>query len=180
MWLKPGTTNYLLHDNERIEYVDGLDWSLVVDPFNPDNVTPAGYDFTLDQVEGFGYKRPSIFTDGKILPHYEVRRHFGTDGRNLYNLAQGIYMVRFLENVRIPGNMMGYMRPRSTLTRCGVTLETAVWDPGYEGISHCLMNVLNPLGVYIEHGARIGHMVLHPKTNAAGLLYTGQYQKEGL
>jgi len=180
MPLTAGTTNYLLYEDERIDYVDGLDWASIVDPFDPAHVTPAGYDFTLDQVQGFGYKTPRIFTDGKELPHYETRRWFESGGRQIYHLQQGIYMVRFLETVKIPDDLMAYMRPRSTLTRCGVSLETAVWDPGYEGISHCLMHVLNPAGVEIEHGSRIGHMVMHPKMNARELIYTGQYQKEGI
>ena len=180
MLLTTGKHNYLIGDRDKIDVVDGVDWSLVVDPYNPDNVTPAGYDFTLDSVQGFGYKTPKIFTDGKELPHYETRRWFESGGRKMYHLQPGIYMIRFLETVKIPANMMGYMRPRSTLTRCGITLETAVWDPGYEGISHCLMHVLNPAAVEIEHGTRVGHMVLHPKSSSRLHIYSGQYQGEGL
>lgn len=177
-------SNYLLYDQERLDVIGDIDWERVVSPYNPDNVTPAGYDFTLDAVQGFGYMRPKIYQDSKVLPLYESRATFtegSTGGKRMYHLPQGIYMVRFLELVRIPDNYMSYMRPRSTLTRCGVTLETAVWDPGYEGISHCLMNVLNPQGIEIEHGTRIGHMVMHRKVvPAMSILYNGQYQKEGI
>lgn len=158
----------------------GVDWSSIVTPFDPAHVTPAGYDFTLDEVQGFGWLTPYIWQDAKELPLYETRRSFESDGKQMYMLREGIYMVKFAEIVKIPASVIGIMHPRSTLTRCGVALETAVWDPGYEGISHCLLHVLNPAGVYIEHGSRVGHMTLHNAHSGSGLLYTGQYQKEGI
>ena len=156
-----------------------LKWSDMVDPYAPENETPVGYDFTLDTVATLGYNQARIGRDTKQLPEY--REMFPTDynGTEMWYLKPGPYFVKFLEKVMIPGDMMAYMRPRSTLLRCGIALETAVWDAGYEGKSGALLIVHNPNGVLIERFTRIGHMVMHPLSTPNGL-YVGQYQKEGV
>ncbi|MEI2760841.1 MAG: hypothetical protein V9E95_01185 [Methanothrix soehngenii] len=41
--------------------------------------------------------------------------------------------MTFNEIVNIPGDVAALARARSTLLRCGASLETALWDPGYLG-----------------------------------------------
>jgi len=46
-------------------------------------------------------------------------------------------------------------KPRSSLLRCGVTVETAVWDAGYSGRSESLLVVFNNNGFRLRKNARI-------------------------
>lgn len=166
-------TVHPLYDDERFEMPE-LDWSQIVDPYRPENVTPVGYDFTLGKIEkiiGMG----TLLHNDKLLPEYrEVQPQY-----RYYRLGPGLYLVEFEEYVKIPANYMGLMWPRSSLVRCGVDMATAIWDAGYEGRSKSTMNVINPAGFTIEPGTRVGHMVLVPCAMAS-TLYAGQYQGEGL
>ena len=145
-----------------------------IEPFNEEHLTPQGYDFTVAAVsayEGYG----GLWKDRKVLPDYiELEAVNGC-----YNLNPGVYMVRFAETVMIPTDHMAIMHPRSTLLRCGVALETAVWDAGYMGISSTMMVVHNPDGFLLQKGARVGHMTFHElDRKVAG--YNGSYQGEGV
>ncbi|GAI22816.1 unnamed protein product, partial [marine sediment metagenome] len=55
------------------------------------------------------------------------------DGLDFIDLIPGAYIVTFNEVVHLPQNIMALARPRSSLLRCGVTVNTAVWDAGYSG-----------------------------------------------
>jgi dUTP pyrophosphatase len=146
----------------------------LIHPFNEENVTPPGYDFSVSAVftyVDFG----GLWKDRKSVPEYEEMEAIN----DCYNLGPGPYMVRFAEMVEIPKNCMAIMHPRSTLLRCGVSLETAVWDAGYVGISSTLMVVHNPAGFLLAKGARVGHMTFHQLDRAVGG-YSGSYQGEGL
>ncbi|MHC1595285.1 MAG: dCTP deaminase domain-containing protein, partial [Candidatus Syntropharchaeales archaeon] len=70
--------------------------------------------------------------------------------------------------------------PRSSLLRCGVTIETAVWDSGYSGRSEALLLVMNPAGFRVKRGARLLQMVFLKLTERidwdSG--YRGVYQFE--
>jgi dUTP pyrophosphatase len=92
-------------------------------------------------------------------------------------LPAGIYSITFNEIVHLPKDIMALATPRSSLLRCGVTVNTAVWDAGYSGRSQSLMVVYNQKGFQIEKNARVIQLVffrLEEKT--AG--YNGIYQGE--
>ena len=82
--------------------------------------------------------------------------------------------VRYGEPVRIPTGHVGFVLPRSTLLRNGCTLDTAVWDAGYEGVGEGRLDVGH--GIDIEAGARIGQLVL-ARADHEGT-YDGTYQGE--
>ncbi|MBC7114963.1 MAG: deoxyuridine 5'-triphosphate nucleotidohydrolase [Archaeoglobi archaeon] len=95
------------------------------------------------------------------------------------HLERGAYKVRFNEIVRIPKNMMAIARPRSSLLRCGATVETAVWDSGYQGRSEALLIVLNPHGIRLRKNARLVQLIFFELDEEAGE-YSGRYQNENL
>lgn len=145
----------------------------LITPFKEENVTPQGYDFSLKAVYsmvGQGY----LGKDQKRLPDYvEIKFDFS----DRIFLMPGFYLIEFEETVSLPSNRMAIMHPRSSLLRMGATLETAVWDAGYTGLSKTILHVLNPSGISFERGVRIGHMTFHELTdNSSG--YKGQYQGE--
>jgi hypothetical protein len=91
-----------------------------------------------------------------------------------YRLERGTYVVRYGEPVRIPSGHVGFVLPRSTLLRNGCTLDTAVWDAGYEGVGEGRLDVGHPIDV--EAGARIAQLVVAHADHEG--TYDGTYQGE--
>ncbi|MFH1651902.1 MAG: deoxyuridine 5'-triphosphate nucleotidohydrolase [Chloroflexota bacterium] len=99
------------------------------------------------------------------------------DGTGFLELMPGIYSITFNEVVHLPRDVMALARPRSSLLRCGVTVDTAVWDAGYSGRSQSLMIVYNPQGFRVQKNARVVQLVfwqLAGETEG----YRGAYQGE--
>jgi dUTP pyrophosphatase len=74
---------------------------------------------------------------------------------------------------------MALARPRSSLLRCGVTVNTAVWDAGYSGRSQSLMVVYNSHGFRLQRNARLVQLVFLRLTEETEG-YHGAYQRENI
>jgi dUTP pyrophosphatase len=81
--------------------------------------------------------------------------------------------------VNLPENIMALATPRSSLLRCGVTMNTAVWDAGYCGRSESLMVVYHPQGFQLQKNARVIQLVFFRLTDHTQG-YQGIYQKENI
>ncbi len=101
------------------------------------------------------------------------------DGLNCVELMPGPYVITFNEIVHLPRNIMALGRPRSSLLRCGVTVETAVWDAGYEGRSQALLVVHNSYGFRLQQNARVAQLVFFRLTTDTEA-YHGKYQNENI
>ena len=85
------------------------------------------------------------------------------------------YLVKTVESVKIPINVLGDFRARSTLFRSGLNLLTTTGAPGYEGpLVFGLVN-LGPFPVTIQMGARIAQAVFY-RLEGEGIQYRGQNQ----
>ena len=82
--------------------------------------------------------------------------------------------------INLPTDVMALGRPRSSLLRSGVTVGTAVWDPGYQGRSQCLFVVHNNAGFRLERNARIIQLVFFHLDSPSEMGYQGIYQNENL
>jgi len=101
------------------------------------------------------------------------------DGLGFVDLMPGAYVVTLNEVVHIPRDITALATPRSSLLRCGVTVNTAVWDAGYSGRSQALMVVYNQQGFRLQKNARIIQLVffrLSQETEG----YNGTYQGENM
>jgi len=101
------------------------------------------------------------------------------DGLDFIDLMPGAYVVTYNEIVHLPKNIMALATPRSSLLRCGVTVNTAVWDAGYSGRSQSLMVVYNPQGFRLQRNARIVQLVFFQLTGETEG-YHGDYQGENI
>lgn len=101
------------------------------------------------------------------------------DGLGFIDLIPGAYMVTYNEIVNLPRDIMALARPRSSLLRCGVTIDTAVWDAGYSGRSQSLMVVYNPQGIRLQRNARIVQLIFLQLTQETDG-YHGVYQGENI
>ena len=138
---------------------------------------PNGIDLTLREVA-------LLQTSGKIAISNSQRLVSDLapvvfDGLGFIDLMPGAYIITYNEIVHLPNNIMALARPRSSLLRCGVTIETAVWDAGYSGRSQSLLVVYNPQGFRLQRDARIVQLSfwqLSQETDG----YRGAYQQENM
>jgi len=143
-----------------------------------DQVQPNGFDLTLADIARFGEPGAlGVDNADRLLPRLDGLA-FGDDG--WLHLPPGPYLITFNEVVDLPAGLMALGRPRSSLTRCGVAIHTAVWDAGYRGRSTSLLAVLNPLGFRIARDARLLQLVFLTLSRAAGTGYRGIYQGENI
>lgn len=94
-------------------------------------------------------------------------------------LPQGVYRIVLNEVVKLGNDIMAIGKPRSSVLRCGVSIETAVWDAGYVGRSEVLAVVHTPHGIWLKRNSRIIQLVfikLCSKTHG----YRGAYKFENL
>ena len=101
------------------------------------------------------------------------------DGLGYIDLVPGIYLVTYNEIVHLPENVTALAAPRSSLLRCGVTIETAVWDAGYSGRSQSLMVIYNSQGIRLQRNARIVQLIFFKLTQKTRG-YRGKYQGENI
>jgi dUTP pyrophosphatase len=140
-------------------------------------IQPCGFDLSLGSVEAFLEPGSVDFTnmERRLPPTFALE----PDSEGWFNLSMGSYLVVYNEVVKLPLNIAAMARPRSTLLRCGATLETALWDPGYRGRSSSLLVVHNPRGIRLKRGARIAQLIFF-RVEGAGEGYRGIYQMERL
>ena len=142
-----------------------------------EQVQPNGIDLTLRELF-------MLQSSGKITVENKQRLISDTtplvfDGLNFIDLMPGAYIITYNEIVHLPKNIMALATPRSSLLRCGVTINTAVWDAGYSGRSQSLMVVYNPQGFCLQRNARILQLVFFQLTQETEG-YRGVYQGENI
>jgi len=140
-------------------------------------VQPNGIDLTLREVA-------LLQSSGKIAVKDDQRlvsdlAPLVFDGLGFIDLMPGAYVITYNEIVHLPKNVMALARPRSSLLRCGVTVNTAVWDAGYSGRSQSLMVVHNPQGFRLQRNARIVQLIFLQLTQETEG-YQGVYQGENI
>ena len=152
---------------------------LVESMIDPETQTQmCGVELTLQKIECF-LTAGAVSFDNKErkLPETEL---VNFDEMGWIELTAGSYLVTFNEIVNIPKDVAAMARARSTLLRCGATLETALWDPGYRGRSQSLLVVYNPRGLKLKKNARLMQLVFLRLENEAEKLYSGKYQGENI
>ena len=63
------------------------------------------------------------------------------------------------------------------MLRNGASVETAIWDPGYQGRSSSLLVVSNPHGIHLKRDARVVQLVFFT-IDEVKKGYNGVYQRE--
>jgi len=138
-------------------------------------VQPCGVDLTVRQVSTFARAGSVDFDNsGRVIPDRQPLEW--TDG--WIHLPVGSYHVIYNEVVNLPADIMALAYPRSTLLRCGATVYTAVWDPGYSGRAEALLEVQNPHGLRLSRGARIVQLVFTRLQHPVESTYSGRFRGE--
>ena len=142
-----------------------------------EQLQPNGFDLTLCEIALLQSPGQIAVSNSQRLVSELAPLTF--DGLGFVDLPAGIYSITYNEIVHLPKNVMALATPRSSLLRCGVTINTAVWDAGYSGRSQSLMVVYNTLGFRLQRNARIVQLVffrLSKETEG----YQGTYQGENI
>ncbi len=138
----------------------------------------CGMELTLQKIECF--VSPGAVAFDNIERKLPETNPVNFDESGWIELPAGAYLVTFNEIVNIPKDVAALARARSTLLRCGATLETALWDPGYRGRSQSLLVVYNPLGLRLKKNARLMQLIFLRLGKEAEKVYTGRYQGENI
>jgi dUTP pyrophosphatase len=118
-----------------------------------------------------GQGKRSMFETELVLAHKP-----GSDEQEKLTVNPGdYYLVKTIESVKTPLDVLSDFRPRSTLFRSGLMLITTVGSPGYEGELIFGLYNAGPFSVTLQMGARICTAVFH-KTEQEGVAYRGQNQ----
>ena len=142
-----------------------------------EQVQPNGIDLTLREVALLQSSGKLVVKDTEKLVSDLAPLVF--NGLDFIDLMPGAYIITYNEIVHLPNNIMALARPRSSLLRCGVTVDTAVWDAGYSGRSQSLMVVYNPQGIRLQRNARIVQLFFLQLTQETEG-YHGTYQGENI
>ena len=139
-----------------------------------------GFDVTADKIYKLsGYSVIDFANELRSLPRYEELEFKKTVIREkeveAVFLDPGRYVVELREIVKLPKDICAVVLPRSSLTRSGVSIESALWDAGYHGKGVLSMTVMN--STVLVKNARIGQMIfLKLSRSVEG--YNGTYQFE--
>ncbi len=138
-------------------------------------IQPSGFDLSLKEVYHYENSGAVDFSNEErvIAKTKEIK----PDSNGWYKLKEGCYTVIYNEIVKIPLDIVVIARPRSTMLRNGATVETAVWDPGYQGRSSSLLIIYNPFGLRIKENARIAQLIFY-NIDFVEKGYSGIYQRE--
>lgn len=152
---------------------------LVEQMIEPDiQVQPNGIELTLQRVEIHEGSGSIAFDNSeRKLPQTKA---MDFDSEGWIHLPKGSYKIVFNEIVNIPKNIAAIAKPRSSLLRCGATVETAVWDAGYSGRSESLLVVFNENGFKIKKDARVLQLLFFRLGVEVNEGYCGAYQNENI
>ena len=179
--LRPYITGPLHDDN--IQQV-GIDLNLIkVERLNTVNVSADGdiVKFEPWQQSGFiPYEGKTILCDRSEVPletiTYPGNQEVPVKQTQVWRLSPGVYDITFAQGVKIPSNLVMFIRQRSSLLRNGSLLHSSVFDPGFETknmgtILHVRENII------IEYNARVAQIYAHQCDEVdQDSLYNGQWQ----
>ncbi len=139
-------------------------------------VQPNGIELTLQRVEI--HEGPGSIAFDNSERELPPTKNMDFDNKGWIHLPKGSYKIVFNEIIDMPKNIAAIAKPRSSLLRCGATVETAVWDAGYRGRSESLLIVHNDKGFKIKKNARLIQLLFFRLYKEVREGYSGIYQNE--
>lgn len=139
------------------------------------NPEGAGFDLRLGEVfkiKGKGF----LGIDERKTCEIKIIAKYQEGKRTKIIIKPGdFYLVKTIEKVNLPPDLIGFFKPRTTMQRMGIFLRSSQVSPGYQGELIFAIKNLGPCEVTIELGARIVH-VMFAEVKGRSNLYRGQWQ----
>ncbi len=149
-----------------------IDKETLIENVDKNNVQPSGVDLrvkTVYRLKNGGY----LGVKNRQTPNVDVVS--GREGEKIIIKPNEFVLVETMEKVNMPNDLLALILPRSSLFRCGVSLHTAVVDPGFIGTLTFGMKNLSEHPFEIEIGSKIGQIVFE-EVKGNTKLYNGKYQ----
>lgn len=131
----------------------------------------VGYDLTLKEVKQIN--GGSVLCDKTIVDLYNDVYSYELEGKTRFSLDPGAYSLTFEQGVKLPSNKTAFIRHRSSILRCGATITSGVYDPGFE-VDEMGGVLIATRPITIEKGARVAQIIIFDNSEAE--LYDGQWQ----
>ncbi len=150
---------------------------LVEDLCERELTNPEGVGFDLRLGEAFIIKGDGFLgeTERKTCDIESVAKYEEGKKNTLVVKPNDFYLIKTIEKVNLPDNIVGFFKPRSTMQRMGLYLRSSQVSPGYSGELTFAIKNMGPCKVTIEMGARVVH-VLFSQVSGQSNLYRGQWQ----
>lgn len=148
-----------------------VDGSLVISPFEPNNIQPASIDLRIDnhflelethQSTNLSLDHPAVYRDIYVDDYMVIPPH-------------SFILATTMEYIEIPATLTAFVEGRSSIGRLGLFIQNAGWiDPGFKGnITLELFNA-NSLPIRLAVGRRVCQIVFAYVDQEADL-YKGKY-----
>ena len=112
----------------------------------------------------------------RVTPRIEKVMDIAESPDGVYRISGGEYLLfQTVEQVNLPRDLFAYIRPRTTLIRSGIPLETAFISPNYQGRLTVGMKHQGANDVEIQMGFRILCVAFFPIEGEA-VPYRGVWQ----
>jgi deoxycytidine triphosphate deaminase len=147
-------------------------YDLSLKEVNRIGVSTAGAVYNIDK----GIKIGKVLKDKTELTTYTLINKTSIDGKIGWLLYAGVYDITFWEGCKIPSNLVGLIRQRSSMLRNGTVLHSSVFDPGFETEFMGTVMVVNET-IFIEEDARVAQIYFHSCEEVTEL-YDGQWQND--
>lgn len=144
-------------------------------PIDDEMIQMHALDIRVNQIQRLG-SCAEIPKEGKTVQGMKLDEPtlYGSNGSEYWHLFPGVYSFDAIQGVEMAKGEAGWLVPRSSLTRNGVDVRSALYDAGYVGGVNGIIIVHNPYGIKIEKGARIAQFIVIKAETYK--LYEGQYQ----
>ena len=101
---------------------------------------------------------------------------FSKGKKQLLKILPGeFYLLQTVEEVNMPMDITGQIKPRTTTFRSGLIIRTGAVQPGYQGSLTFGAHNSGPLPVVMELGCRFAH-IQFTWVDGGGEKYRGQWQ----
>jgi dUTP pyrophosphatase len=134
---------------------------------------------TVDLRLGAVYKpvgKACLMRDSRVTPEIEKLMDIADTPDAVFTVKPGDYLLfQTIEQINLPSNLFAYIRPRTTLIRSGIPLETAFVSPNYQGRLTVGMKHQGLMDVEIQMGFRILCIAFFPIEGNA-VPYRGVWQ----
>lgn len=150
---------------------------LVEDLCERELTNPEGTGFDLRVGEFFKIKGRGFLgeTERKTCDIESTAKYKEGEKRVVTIKPDDFYLVKTIEKVNLPENLVGFFQPRTTMQRMGIFFRASQVSPGYSGELTFAIKNEGPCEVDIELGSRICHVVF-AEVKGKTHLYRGQWQ----